>query len=211
MYFKVAVGDRDACNIVGETRVLKRADMAQLEKVIDLIRHFEEEMEQLRAELMRTNETAEKAGYDEGMQRANREYADRLLEASQFVEQSSLRFETSFGNAVRLAVSRIIDVLPDANTVEHLIRTAYRDMSNEQVIRVVVHVDHREQIEKVFRKMTDAQAILIVGDFTVPRRFCRIESAQGCVEMNVDMAIEAITASVSRALYVARVDGVIAR
>ncbi|KVU00228.1 hypothetical protein WK62_19380 [Burkholderia ubonensis] len=185
--------------------------MAQLEKVIDLIRHFEEEMEQLRAELMRTNETAEKAGYDEGMQRANREYADRLLEASQFVEQSSLRFETSFGNAVRLAVSRIIDVLPDANTVEHLIRTAYRDMSNEQVIRVVVHVDHREQIEKVFRKMTDAQAILIVGDFTVPRRFCRIESAQGCVEMNVDMAIEAITASVSRALYVARVDGVIAR
>ncbi|WP_143134960.1 hypothetical protein [Burkholderia ubonensis] len=211
MYFKVAVGDRDACNIVGETRVLKRADMARLEKAIDLVRHFEVEMEQLRAELIRTNETAEQAGYDEGMQRANREYADRLLEANRFVEQSSLRFEKSFGNAVRLAVSRVVDVLPDLNTVEHLIRTAYQDMLNEQVTRVVVHVDHREQIKKVFREMSGAQAVLIVGDATVSRRFCRIESIQGCVEMDVDMAIEAITASVSRALYAARIDGVMAR
>ncbi|MGT0193839.1 hypothetical protein ACVHYJ_17545 [Burkholderia pyrrocinia] len=207
MYFKFSVSNHDAREIVSETRVLKRAAIAQLEQAVELIRHFEDETEQRRAEQVRSNDAAEQAGYETGMQRAAREYADRLFEANQFMAQAATRFEASFAEAVRVAVMRIVEAVPDAGIVERLVRAVYQDMVNEQMTRLVVHEDHRDQIADMFQHLAGAQTISVVGDPTAARRFCRIESSLGSVEMDVDTAIEAVSDLVARALHTARIEG----
>ncbi|KVO23403.1 hypothetical protein WJ74_33785 [Burkholderia ubonensis] len=150
---------------------------------------------------------AEQAGYDAGMRRAAQEYAGRLLDANQFIVQAASRFEASFAEAVRKAVARIVETVPDSSIVERLMFTAYQDTFNEQMARIVVHADHYERVVEAWQHRGGARAISIVGDPSVNHRFCRIESTLGSVEVDVDTAIEAISDLVVRALNTARIEG----
>ncbi|KVW73119.1 hypothetical protein WK99_32965 [Burkholderia ubonensis] len=187
--------------------MLKRAAIAQIEQAVDLMRHVEDEVEQQRAAQARSKDAAEQAGYEAGTQRAALEYADRLLEASNFISQAALRFEASFSEAVRVAVTRILDEVPDSRIVERLVKDAYQDVANESVVRLVVHTDHRDQIDQVLQSIPDVQPLSVVGDSGVAHRFCRMETTLGSVEMDVDTAIVAVSVSVQRALHAARIDG----
>ncbi|MFJ2991431.1 hypothetical protein [Pandoraea sp. NPDC087047] len=206
MYFKCEIGAREGRDILVESRVLKRAAIDQLEQAIEIVRVVEEEAELRRAEQREATEVAEKAGYEAGEQRADRECAARLLEANQFMAQTVTRFESSFSQAVRLALTRIVDAVPDAEIVDGFVKAAYQDVTEESVVRVVVHPDHRDRIDELLQQLGNARAIPVVGDSAVAYRFCRIESPLGSVEMDADAAVAAMSACSTQALQAARVE-----
>lgn len=207
MHFKCELGAREGRDILVASRVLKRDAIGQLEQAIDLLKVVADEVEASREAQRQATEDAEKVGYEAGGQRADREYAARLLEASQFMAQAVTRFETSFAQAVRVALTRIVDAMPEAGIVDDIVRAAYGDVAHESVVRVVVHPDHRDRVEALLRQLDGARAMLVVGDSSVARRFCRIESALGSVEMDADAAVAAVSDCSLRALQAARIDG----
>jgi type III secretion protein L len=188
--------------LLSERKVLKEAEYAALLDAAAVVETARTEARRVVAQGTQQADAARRKGYDEGLQRAKAEYAQRLVGEALAVEQQMLALRTSMAQIVVKAVSQFVaEVEPEALFESALLRVDSL-IRQEPYISVRVAPEQEASVGRVLERLRGeagwTMSITLVSDPALQPGACVVQTASGTLEIGVDAQLEAFRKAVQR-------------
>jgi type III secretion protein L len=188
--------------LLSERKVLKEAEYAALLDAAAVVEAARAEGRRIVAQGTQQADAARRKGYEEGLQRAQAEYAQRLVSEAVAAEQQLHALRTSMAQLVVKAVSQFIADLDPEELFQSALLRVDTLIRHEPYITVRVAPEQEESVGHVLTRLrTEANwnmNISLVSDPALQPGACVVQTASGSLEIGVDAQLEAFRKAVLR-------------
>ena len=184
-------------------KVIKAADFWAMcearEMVEDAVRRHDEIIARAKAAYL----AEQRRGYEEGNQQARLEQSRKMIElATQTVEYFA-RIESQMVDLVLDAMRHIVSGYDDRDRVIEAVRTCLAAVRSQKQLKLRVHPAQvgivKASLDPLLRQYPDVSSVDVVGDRSLARDTCAVESGIGTVEASMTAQVEVLRESLRKA------------
>jgi type III secretion protein L len=188
--------------LLSERKVLKEAEYAALLDATQLISTARAEAQRIAQQAEADAAQRERTGYEEGLERAKCEYAQRLVSEALAAERQLRALRESMAGIVVKAIGQFMaDADPAAQFEAALLRVDSL-IRREPFVAIRVAPRHeaalREAIDQMRREAHWTMTIAVQSDPALPEGACSLQTASGSLEIGIDAQLEAIRKVIER-------------
>jgi type III secretion protein L len=192
----------DTLQLLSERKVLKEAEYAALLDASQVVAAARGEARRIveRADIDAAEK--EKKGYEEGLQRAKSEYAQRLVSETLAAQRQLLALRESMAGIVVKALGQFISDADPAEQFEAALRRVDSLIRQEPFVTVRVAANQEGAMRRVLDRLRDdarwTMNVAIQADPALAEGACVVHTASGTLEIGVDAQLEAFRKAVAR-------------
>jgi type III secretion protein L len=192
----------DNLQLLSERKVLKEAEYAALLDATQVIRVAQDEAQRVARQAEAAAAQRERTGYEEGLQRAKAEYAQRLVSEAMAAERQLRALRESMAAIVVKAIGQFMaDADPAAQFKAALLRVDSL-IRREPFVTVRVAPMHESVLRELVEQLRDearwSMTLAIQADPALSDGACVLHTASGTLEIGIDAQLEAIRKAVER-------------
>jgi type III secretion protein L len=192
----------DNLQILSERKVLKEAEYSALLEASSVIDAARTEAARMARQAGQLYEEKGRQGYQQGMLRAQEEYAERLCDAALGSAKTLQAMKSTMADIVVRAVKDMVSGIDPAQLFEAALRKVDLLVRDEAFITVRVAPTHesavRQAVTVVWANRDAKQPIKIVADENLSEGACVIDTAAGVIEAGIESQIEALLRALDR-------------
>lgn len=188
--------DKSGIEIAPETKVLKRSAYAALIEAEEIIAAARAEAEKIRSEVQGEYDRQKEQGYQDGMEKANAEQAERMVE---FMERSARYFakvEDVLVDVVMRALRKVIGDFDQRDVVARAVHKALENTQKEGAVTVRVSPAQADVVQDRIRNALENHPQLrfleVLPDSRLPADGCILETEVGIVDATLETQLKAI-------------------
>ena len=192
----------DTLQLLSERKVLKEAEYAALLDASQVVAAARGEARRIveRADLDAAEK--ERKGYEEGLQRAKSEYAQRLVSETLAAQRQLLALRESMAGIVVKALGQFISDADPAEQFEAALRRVDTLIRQEPFETVRVSPSQEGAMRRVLDRLRDdarwTMTVAVQVDPALTDGACVVHTASGTLEIGIDAQLEAFRKAVAR-------------
>ncbi|HZZ05936.1 type III secretion system stator protein SctL [Paraburkholderia sp.] len=192
----------DNLQLLSERKVLKEREYAALLDASAVIATAREEAERIVAAAQREFEARQAAGYEEGLRRAQKEYAAQTYSQALSAAKTMESMKDSMAEIVVKAVRAIVGEMKPQQLYEAALTRIMPLVRDEPFL--IVHVapgrsdEMKEALAGAFAGQALSQKIRVVEDAQLATRACMVETPSGRIDASLDLQIDALRQAIRR-------------
>lgn len=179
-----------------KTRLLKAGDYQTLVAARQALADAERQAQELRTEALQEYERQKQRGYDEGINAAKLEMAERMIEMAERTVDYFAQVEDKMAMLVVLALRKILGEFDNLELTRRVVRHALQVVSNQSQVTIrVAPVQEsalRQRLGELLAGYAGIGAIEIVGDSRLEQGGCILETEAGVVDASLDVQLQAL-------------------
>jgi type III secretion protein L len=188
--------------LLSERKVLKEHEYAALLDASAVVEAARREARRIARQAQEEAEASRRQGYEEGLQRAQAEYATQLVSEAMAAERQMQGLRSAMARIVVKAVGQFMaDADPSALFEAALLRVDQLIRSEPFVTLRVAPPQEAVMREVLARLRQDAQwtmSVSLVPDPSLPAGACVVQTASGVLEIGAEAQLEAFRRAVER-------------
>ncbi|HYE39593.1 MAG TPA: type III secretion system stator protein SctL [Ramlibacter sp.] len=188
--------------LLSERKVLKEAEYAALLDASGVVAAARQEARRIVQQATRQAEDARRKGYEEGVQQARAEYAQRLVSDSLASERQLRALRTSMAGIVVKAVGQFIAEADTARLFETALLRVDTLIRAEPFVTVRVAPAQesalRHALDKLRAESNWTMSVAVQPDPALSYGACSVQTASGTIEIGLDAQLEAFRRAVER-------------
>ncbi|WP_133645577.1 type III secretion system stator protein SctL [Paraburkholderia flava] len=192
----------DNLQLLSERKVLKEREYAALLDASAVIATAREEAERIVAAAQREFDARQAAGYEEGLRRAQQEYAARTYSQALSSAKTMESMKDAMAEIVVKAVRTIVGEMGTQRLYEAALARIMPLVRDEPFLIVHVAPGHREEMDDAlagaFAGQVRSQKIRVVEDAQLAARACMVETPSGRIDASLDLQIDALRQAIRR-------------
>lgn len=145
----------------------------------------------------------QRRGYDEGQERARLEYSGKMMELVTNTVEYFARVESQMADLVIDAMRHIVHGFDDRERVMEAVRSCLAAVRSQKQLKLRVHPAQlslvKNKLEELLANYPQMNKIEVVGDKSMGRDACAVESEIGTVEASISAQVEVLRDSLRRA------------
>jgi type III secretion protein L len=145
----------------------------------------------------------QKRGYEEGSERAKLEYSGKMMELVTNTVEYFARVEHQMADLVIDAMRHIVHGFDDRERVLEAVRSCLAAVRSQKQLRLRVHPAQlnlvKSKLEQLLANYPQMNKVEVVGDKSLARDACAVESEIGTVEASISAQVEVLRDSLRRA------------
>ena len=192
----------DNLQILSERKVLKEAEYSALLEAGSVIDAARTEAARMERQARQLYEEKGRQGYQQGLLRAEEEYAERLCAAALGSAKTLRAMKSTMADIVVGAVKDMVSGIDPAQLFEAALRKVDLLVRDETFITVRVAPTQESAVRQVVAAIwvdRDAkQPIKIVADENLSEGACVIDTAAGVIEAGIESQIDALLRALDR-------------
>ncbi|GLU34084.1 type III secretion system stator protein SctL [Trinickia caryophylli] len=192
----------DNLQLLSERKVLKEREYATLLDASAVIATAREEAERIVAAAQAEFEARQAAGYEEGLRRAQKEYAARTYSQALLAAKTMESMKESMAEIVVKAVRTIVGEMHPQRLYEAALARIVPLVRDEPFLVVHVAPGRKEEMQEAlaaaFAGPARAQKIQIVEDAQLSAHACTVETPSGRIDASLDLQIDALRQAIRR-------------
>lgn len=188
--------------LLSERKVLKEAEYAALLDASAVVAAARQEARRIVQQATRQAEDSRRKGYEEGIQQAKSEYAQRLVSDSLASERQLRALRSSMANIVVKAVGQFIAEADPAHLFETALLRVDSLIRAEPFVTVRVapmqEAALRQVLDKLRAEANWTMNVAVQPDPALQHGTCEVQTASGTIEIGLDAQLEAFRRAVER-------------
>ena len=188
--------------LLSERKVLKEAEYAALLDASGVVAAARQEARRIVQQATRQAEDARRKGYEEGVQQARAEYAQRLVSDSLASERQLRALRTSMAGIVVKAVGQFIAEADPARLFETALLRVDTLIRAEPFVTVRVAPAQesalRQALEKLRAESNWTMSVTVQPDPALSFGACLVQTTSGTIEIGLDAQLDAFRRAVER-------------
>jgi type III secretion protein L len=188
--------------LLSERKVLKEAEYAALLDATAVVETARGEARRIVQQAAQQAEASRRQGYEEGLERARVEYAQRLVSETLASERQLHALRASMAQIVVRAVGQFIAEAEPAKLFEAALRRVDTLVRTEPFITVRVAPAQEQAMQQVLARLRDEanwqMNVAVQPDATLAEGSCVVHTASGTLELGIDAQLEAFRRAVQR-------------
>ena len=188
--------------LLSERKVLKEAEYAALLDASAVVAAARQEAHRIVQQAARQAEDSRRKGYEEGLQQAKAEYAQRLVSDSLASERQLRALRSSMAGIVVKAVGQFIAEADASELFEKALLRVDTLIRAEPFVTVRVAPAHeaplRQALDRLRTEANWSTNVAVQADPALPHGACSVQTASGTIEIGLDAQLEAFRRAVER-------------
>jgi len=181
--------------LLSERKVLKEAEYAALLDASQVVEAARAEAQRIVAQAEQDAEECRRTGHEEGLQRAQAEYAQRLVSEAMASERQLRALRTSMAGIVVKAVGQFIAEAQPADLFEAALLRVDTLIRHEPFVSIRVapaqEADLRLVLARLRGEASWTMSVSVQPDAGLPAGGCVVQTASGTLAIGVDAQLEA--------------------
>lgn len=180
-----------------DTRLLKARDYQALVDARRLLAETQQQTQELLAEAAREYERQKQRGYEEGMNQAKLEMAERLIQAAEHSVNYLAHLENKVATLVMTAVRKIVGEFDDVELTLRVVHRALQVVRNQPQVTIRVHPDQELALcsrlgERLLAGYSEVGALEVIADPRLAMGGCILETEIGVVDASIEVQLQAL-------------------
>jgi len=188
--------------LLSERKVLKEAEYAALLSASDVVQAARKEARRIVQQAAQEAEERRRTGYEQGLQAAKAEYAQRLIAQAAASEGQLRQLRSAMAGIVVKAVGRFIAEVEPALLFEAALQRVDSLIRAEPFISIRVEPRSeaalRDVLDRLAAESEWAMNVSVQADSTLPAGGCVVQTPSGTLEIGIDAQLEAFRRSMER-------------
>ena len=188
--------------LLSERKVLKEAEYAALLSASDVVQAARKEARRIVQQAAQEAEERRRTGYEQGLQAAKAEYAQRLVAQAAASEGQLRQLRSAMAGIVVKAVGRFIAEVEPALLFEAALQRVDSLIRAEPFISIRVEPRSEAALRDVLHRLAAesewAMNVSVQADSTLPAGGCVVQTPSGTLEIGIDAQLEAFRRSMER-------------
>jgi type III secretion protein L len=188
--------------LLSERKVLKEAEYAALLDASAVVAAARQEAHRIVQQAARQAEDSRRKGYEEGLQQAKAEYAQRLVSDSLASERQLRALRSSMAGIVVKAVGQFIAEADASELFEKALLRVDTLIRAEPFVTVRVapaqEAPLRQALDRLRTEANWSTNVAVQADPALPHGACSVQTASGTIEIGLDAQLEAFRRAVER-------------
>ena len=188
--------------LLSERKVLKEAEYAALLSASDVVQAARKEARRIVQQAAQEAEERRRTGYEQGLQAAKAEYAQRLIAQAAASEGQLRQLRSAMAGIVVKAVGRFIAEVEPALLFEAALQRVDSLIRAEPFISIRVEPRSEAALRDVLHRLAAesewAMNVSVQADSTLPAGGCVVQTPSGTLEIGIDAQLEAFRRSMER-------------
>lgn len=180
-------------------RIIKRAEMADLETATDVISAARERAAEIVAEAERLREAERRRGYEEGLKAAERDAFERLIREQAVLDEALERSRADITDLVLGCTRSIVQHLDPVEVAVSMTRTALGRMRREKRCQLFapasIATEVQARIAAILADFPEIELVDVVEDASLTAPNVVLASALGRVSCSLDESMIALEAA----------------
>ena len=197
--------------LLSERKVLKEHEYAALLDASAVVETARREARRIARQAQEEAEASRRQGYEEGLQRAQAEYATQLVSEAMAAERQMQGLRSAMARIVVKAVGQFMADADPAALFEAALLRVDQLIRGEPFVTVRVAPPQEAVMREVLARLRqDAQwsmSVSLVPDPALPAGACVVQTASGVLEIGAEAQLEAFRRAVERGGMPAAADG----
>lgn len=180
-----------------ETRLLKARDYQALVDARRLLADAQQQARELLAEAGQEYEQQKQRGYEDGMNQARLETAERLIQAAEHSVNYLAHLENKVATLVMTAVRKILGEFDDTELTLRVVHRALQVVRNQPQVTIRVRPDQELALrsrlgERLLAGYSEIGAIEVIADPRLGPGGCILETEIGVVDASIEVQLQAL-------------------
>lgn len=188
--------------LLSERKVLKEAEYAALLSASDVVQAARKEARRIVQQAAQEAEERRRTGYEQGLQAAKAEYAQRLIAQAAASEGQLRQLRSAMAGIVVKAVGQFIAEVEPALLFEAALQRVDSLIRAEPFISIRVEPRSEAALRDVLHRLAAesewAMNVSVQADSTLPAGGCVVQTPSGTLEIGIDAQLEAFRRSIER-------------
>ena len=188
--------------LLSERKVLKEAEYAALLSASDVVQAARKEARRIVQQAAQEAEERRRTGYEQGLQAAKAEYAQRLVAQAAASEGQLRQLRSAMAGIVVKAVGQFIAEVEPALLFEAALQRVDSLIRAEPFISIRVEPRSEAALRDVLHRLAAesewAMNVSVQADSTLPAGGCVVQTPSGTLEIGIDAQLEAFRRSIER-------------
>jgi len=188
--------------LLSERKVLKEAEYAALLSASDVVQAARKEARRIVQQAAQEAEERRRTGYEQGLQAAKAEYAQRLIAQAAASEGQLRQLRSAMAGIVVKAVGQFIAEVEPALLFEAALQRVDSLIRAEPFISIRVEPRSeaalRDVLDRLAAESEWAMNVSVQADSTLPAGGCVVQTPSGTLEIGIDAQLEAFRRSMER-------------
>ena len=188
--------------LLSERKVLKEAEYAALLSASDVVQAARKEARRIVQQAAQEAEERRRTGYEQGLQAAKAEYAQRLVAQAAASEGQLRQLRSAMAGIVVKAVGQFIAEVEPALLFEAALQRVDSLIRAEPFISIRVEPRSeaalRDVLDRLAAESEWAMNVSVQADSTLPAGGCVVQTPSGTLEIGIDAQLEAFRRSMER-------------
>ena len=188
--------------LLSERKVLKEAEYAALLSASDVVQAARKEARRIVQQAAQEAEERRRTGYEQGLQAAKAEYAQRLIAQAAASEGQLRQLRSAMAGIVVKAVGQFIAEVEPALLFEAALQRVDSLIRAEPFISIRVEPRSeaalRDVLDRLAAESEWAMNVSVQADSTLPAGGCVVQTPSGTLEIGIDAQLEAFRRSIER-------------
>ena len=188
--------------LLSERKVLKEAEYAALLSASDVVQAARKEARRIVQQAAQEAEERRRTGYEQGLQAAKAEYAQRLVAQAAASEGQLRQLRSAMAGIVVKAVGQFIAEVEPALLFEAALQRVDSLIRAEPFISIRVEPRSeaalRDVLDRLAAESEWAMNVSVQADSTLPAGGCVVQTSSGTLEIGIDAQLEAFRRSMER-------------
>jgi type III secretion protein L len=181
------------------TRIIKRAEMAELEEATDVLAAARQKAAEIVAEAERLREVERRRGYEEGLKTAETEAFERLIREQALLDDALERSRAEITDLVLGCARSIVQHFDPVDVAVSMTRSALGRMRREKRCQLFapasIAADIQSRVAAILADFPEIELVDVVEDASLTAPDVVLVSALGRVSCSLDDAIAALEAA----------------
>jgi type III secretion protein L len=181
------------------TRIIKRAEMADLDAAADVVAAARQRAAEIVAEAERLRESERQRGYEEGLKTAQADSFERLIREQVQFDEALERSRADITDLVLACTRSIVQHLDPADVAVSMTRTALGRMRREKRCQLFAPAslvpEIQARIEAILADFPEIELVDVVEDASLSEPNVVLVSALGRVSCSLDESMVALEAA----------------
>lgn len=191
-------------DISPEKKIVKAKDYGILLKAKETIAFAQKKAEEIIEAAKQAYEDEKKRGFEEGMAKGNAKISELMIDTIDKSVQNFEEFENDVIKVVIDSVRKVIGDLDKNELISKIVRNALDNVRNQKKVTLIVNPSDAEnikdQIDNLLKEYPSINYIETAADPRVKAGGCKLETEMGVVDASIEVQIEAIKNSLTRAI-----------
>lgn len=190
-----------------EARLLKAGDYQAFVEARQMLADAQRQTQELLGEASQEYERQKQRGYEDGMNEAKMEMADRMIEMAERTVDYFAQVEGKVAGLVMTALRKLLGEFEDTELTLRVVRQALQVVCNQPQVTIRINPSQepilRKRVGELLTGYTGIGAIEIVADPRLHTGGCILETEMGVVDASMEVQLQALERALKKRIEVA--------